>query len=826
MNLTIRLVTYPAVALLLSLGSGPAGAQDSLNVRLLAELHPFTEECRDVRMLDGYAYVTSGLASGLRVLDLSDPAEPTEVGYALNTDLCPGVSMWMAYKLSLSGDYAYVLYFDGYWSFTNFRLYVYDVSDPSAPCRMGYVCLPNHCMNLCSEGTRVYVTVVGFEGFVGVRVMDVSDPTQPAEVGSFQTPGIPEDVYAVGSTVYVADGNALRVYDVSDPGSAVELGSYSPPGGTWFIHHVAVQGDYVYITDASYGIRILDASDLSHMSEIGSFPHGQGDVLFSRLVARDDHLYYLQDAEVTSCMGHPDGAAEVAGALADARALPHQQTVESAARLLHPGATYEPFSAYSASLRLAHSDRTVEKTLVVLDVSDPTAPVMAGSYEMGGDWYFYGLDCRDGYAGVAGAQDGLHVLDVSAPTSIAEVGLHAPYALTASLALRDSHAFVATYGEDLVVYDVSDPSSPTEVTSLQFPDGSLRQISTWGSHLFVPGVEQNNFHGVTVLDISDPLEPTEIAHWSCAEGIPYSVTRYDDLAFVCGGPAGVEVLDVTEVTQPISLGSWTLWDIVTNPDFAVLNVRVSWPYVFAPDMALGLYVLDVSDPAGITDVACLPTPGDATWVDISSDHDHVYVADHEGGLRIVDVSNPLVPVEVGSHEENLLLASYVAARGDSVYVADAQGTGLHVFDVSDPTAPMEVAYHVTPGAVGHSALTRDGLVYFLDATHFEIFELTEDTGAGGDTPARPVASDYRIVAVHPNPSNARARITFDVAEAGWVTLRIYNISGQQSGTLIDRFCEAGRHTHTFDTTYLARATHILRLEAGQRSHSRRLIVKE
>jgi hypothetical protein len=826
-----RTAVYCAVAFL-SLGSGIIEAQDSLNVRMLAELHPFVEQCRDVRMSGSYAYLTSGMASGFRVLDLSEPTAPTEVGYSLNTDPCPGVSVWTAYKVAVSGNYAYVLYFDGYWSFTHFRLYVYDVSDPSAPRQMGHLPLPDHCMNLFVEGTRAYVTVLGLERFMGVKVIDVSDPMQPTEVGSFQTPGMAQEAYAVGSTVYVADGSALVVYDVSDPGSPVELGSYSPPGGTWLIHHVAVQGDYVYIADADFGIRILDASDLSQIREIGSFPHNQGDVVFFRIVAHDNRLYYLQDAVTASSIACPPGVAQGVRTSAEASALSRRMAPESAAPALDLETMMTPFSACSAcpergrraSLRSAHSGWSSERTLVVLDVSDPAAPVMAGSYEMGGDWCFYGFDCCDGYAAVAGAQDGLHILDVSVPASIAEVGLHAPYALTASLALRDCHAFVATYGEDLVVYDVSDPSSPTEVTSLHFPDGSLRQISTWENHLFVPGVEQNRHHGVTVLDISDPLQPTEIAHWSCAEGIPYSVERYGNLAFVCSGPAGVEVFDVTDVTQPVLLGTWTLWDITANPDFAVLNVRASWPYLFAPDMGSGLYVLDVSDPAGIVDVASCPTPGDATWVDISSDHNYVYVADHDGGLRIIDVSDPLTPVEVGFHQQNLVLASYVAARGDSVYVADAQGTGLHVFDVSDPDVPVEVAYHVTPGAVAHSAVPLDGLVYFLDFTHLEIFELTEESGAADDTPPSRVASGCRIVAIHPNPVSAEARVTFDIPEAGRVTLRIYNISGQEVYTLESRLLDAGRQSLSFDATPLPRGTYVLRLASNRQTHSRRLTV--
>ena len=75
------------VSLLLTLLiSGAAVAQDSLNVRLLGEVHQFVEQCYDVSMSGDYAYIASGMASGLRVLDLSDPATPLEIGYSVNSD--------------------------------------------------------------------------------------------------------------------------------------------------------------------------------------------------------------------------------------------------------------------------------------------------------------------------------------------------------------------------------------------------------------------------------------------------------------------------------------------------------------------------------------------------------------------------------------------------------------------------------------------------------------------------------------------------------------------------------------------------------------------
>ncbi len=78
----------------------------------------------------------------------------------------------------------------------------------------------------------------------------------------------------------------------TDPGSPTELGSYAPQNGMALIHQVVVQGEYVFITDAEFGIRILDASDFLQIDEAASIPHNLTEVYFSPIIISDGMLYY------------------------------------------------------------------------------------------------------------------------------------------------------------------------------------------------------------------------------------------------------------------------------------------------------------------------------------------------------------------------------------------------------------------------------------------------------------------------------------------------------------------------------------------------------
>jgi hypothetical protein len=79
-----------------------------------------------------------------------------------------------------------------------------------------------------------------------------------------------------------------------------------------------------------------------------------------------------------------------------------------------------------------------------------------------------------------------------------------------------------------------------------------------------------------------------------------------------------------------------------------------------------------------------------------------YVADGRGGLRVVDVSDPANPTEVGAYDTPGR-AGGVAVSGSTAYVADGDG-GLRVVDVSDPANPTEVGAYYTPGRAGGVAV--------------------------------------------------------------------------------------------------------------------------
>jgi hypothetical protein len=200
---------------------------------------------------DPYVYLADGL--GLLILDISDPTAPSETGFYN--------SIGFAVKVQLSGGYAYVAGREG-------GLNIADISDPANPqhVRNYFEAGSVHVLDVYVSGSYAYVAMQGN----GLRVVDVSDPANPQEVGFSDTAGAAEAVYVSGSYAYLADGeDGLRIFDISDPVDPQEIGFYDTPG---YAQDVYLSGTYAFVGDGvSSLLLVIDVSDPTNPQLAGEY---------------------------------------------------------------------------------------------------------------------------------------------------------------------------------------------------------------------------------------------------------------------------------------------------------------------------------------------------------------------------------------------------------------------------------------------------------------------------------------------------------------------------------------------------------------------------
>ena len=170
-------------------------------------------------------------------------------------------------------------------------------------------------------------------------------------------------------------------------------------------------------------------------------------------------------------------------------------------------------------------------------------------------------------------------------------------------------------------------------------------------------------------------------------GTTVAVAVSGDYAYLGEGPRLI-ILDVSDPASPLVVGQ-------TEPFPGTVEggtVAGNYAYVAANDG--GLQVVNVSNPAAPAETGFCDTPGRASDVAVSGAY--AYVAVDGGGLRVMNVSSPWAPYEIGAHGSPSA-ARGVAVEEQYVYVAD-YNTGLVILNVTTPAAPSLVASLDTPGS--------------------------------------------------------------------------------------------------------------------------------
>jgi hypothetical protein len=100
----------------------------------------------------------------------------------------------------------------------------------------------------------------------------------------------------------------------------------------------------------------------------------------------------------------------------------------------------------------------------------------------------------------------------------------------------------------------------------------------------------------------------------------------------------------------------------------------------------------------------------------------------------------------------------------------------------------------------------------------------------GDTFRSPVATAHipglaaALGQNYPNPFNPRTTMEFTLAEAGFVTLEVFDVSGRRVATLVNGIKSAGRHTVEFGASSLSSGVYSYRLTAGHTVETRKMTI--
>jgi hypothetical protein len=553
----------------------------------------------EVAISDNRAYLLDSEV-GLRIVDVSEPAQPEEMG---RFELSDPVSV------VVSGSYAYVMNGDGI-----FDLHVIEVSDPTDPRRVGGYPHGSGC-----SVSGAYAYVISGEG---IEVVDVSNPADPRRAGivrgEFGEPISAWSVLVSGDYLYATSGSILEIVDVRNPASSSFVGRYEGPPDIDFGPVAAISNDKLYLTRGG----VVDVSEPAQPRWLGGY-HGsiQGVVVSGNYAYIADETLQIVDAtrpanpqQVGRYSG--TGGSAQRGELFVSGPLAYVADGASGLQIIDisepaspqrlggydtPGTTESVFvsggMAYTADW---------DAGLQVIDVIDPARPKFVASRGLP-DFFHPSLGVipevaervfvSGDYAYVTGWA--FHVIDVSDPAQPVRVGSAAPRGGALDIYVEGQFAYVAGVG--LHVYDIRDPARPLRVGGYDTGNSTVRSVSVSGSYVYL-AVEAAYLSrsALLVLDVSDPSRPRRVGHHTTRGGA-LSVSVSGPYAFLTTGQdvwgralSGLEVFDVSDPAEPVRVGGNSAFQSAYSEVFA------SGENVFVATGAEGLLVLEAfRDPAAL-----------------------------------------------------------------------------------------------------------------------------------------------------------------------------------------------------------------------------------
>jgi uncharacterized delta-60 repeat protein len=87
-----------------------------------------------------------------------------------------------------------------------------------------------------------------------------------------------------------------------------------------------------------------------------------------------------------------------------------------------------------------------------------------------------------------------------------------------------------------------------------------------------------------------------------------------------------------------------------------------------------------------------------------------------------------------------------------------------------------------------------------------------------------IPEQYALYPNFPNPFNANTEIVYELPKAGRVSLKVFNLLGEEVTNLVDRVQAAGRQTVAFDGTGLASGVYLYRLQAEGFVQARKMVL--
>ncbi|MFA7360151.1 MAG: SBBP repeat-containing protein [Candidatus Kapaibacterium sp.] len=113
---------------------------------------------------------------------------------------------------------------------------------------------------------------------------------------------------------------------------------------------------------------------------------------------------------------------------------------------------------------------------------------------------------------------------------------------------------------------------------------------------------------------------------------------------------------------------------------------------------------------------------------------------------------------------------------------------------------------------------------FENVTGLDLVTIKYSKNVGIQTINENIPDSYVLYQNYPNPFNPMTKINFDLPKEGFVSLKIYDITGREIQTLVNEVKQAGKYKVDFNGSALSSGVYFYRLQSGELTMTKSLVL--
>lgn len=277
-----------------------------------------------------------------------------------------------------------------------------------------------------------------------------------------------------------------------------------------------------------------------------------------------------------------------------------------------------------------------------------------------------------------------------------------------ALSVQGDTAYLGV-GPRVLILNVADPTQPIFMGQTSILPYIVNDVWVRDNYIYIAagkGIPHSSGYdvgegkgGLYIFDISNPALPVKVGSYSTMNTV-FSVTIVGNIAYIANGEGGLRLIDISDLTLPTELSSQNIGGSAQNA-----AVDGSIAYV-ADDQALR--IVDVSNPASPVELGSIPS---LAWSVEIVGH-FAYVTGGGGGLQIIDVTNPETPTKIVDYGRWQDPSLGVVVKENIAYVIGEDGR-LRLFDVSNPGSPTDLGLYDMEGSAENITIVQN-IAYIAD----------------------------------------------------------------------------------------------------------------